>query len=312
LEFDSPHALALANISGELTQLQTDPVEGPKVLAELLLVEDRPERLTRLLRVWAGRSARAIRGGSFELALKWLEVVSSRTDLDPRLVDEAYRQVVTDEVFDIITGQDVPGRAELLEALSQTASSRVLDSLAVEEDPGRRRVLIDVVADIARVDSRSIVGGLSDPRWYVVRNLATALGKSGRRAVAEPLSRLLQHDDHRVRIEAARALLPCMGDEVVDYLLGALTDEHVRVRATVTDLLKTLNDDVVVPALEAGLRDATGSVETRVAMIEALGARGGPIPQRILAELAGSRAGYSSAARTLRSAARKALRSSDA
>ena len=312
LEFDSPHSQAMANLSAEIEQLADDPLAGPKLFAELLLVEGRQDRLARLLRVWAGKSTRAIRQRSFDLARSWLEVVSSRTDLDPRLVDEAFRQVVTDEVFDIVIGEDVPGRAELLEALSARASTRILDALAVEEEPGRRRVLVDVVAEIARVDMRSVTTGLSDSRWYVVRNLATALGKSGRRAAAEPLSRLLQHDDHRVRIEAARALLPCVGDDAIDYLLGALADEHTRVRATVSDLLKTFAEDVVVPALESGVRDVTLSVESRVAMIRALGARGGPGAQTILSEVAGSRAGLSSSARAIRSAARTALRSSNA
>ena len=312
LEFDSPHSQAMANISAEIEQLAEDPFEGSKLFAELLLVEGRQERFVRLLRVWAGRSTRAIHQRSFDLALSWLEALASRTDLDPRLVDEAYRQVVTDEVFDILTGEDSPGRAELLEALSARASTRILDALAVEEEPGRRRVLVEVVAEIARVDMRSVVEGLSDPRWYVVRNLATALGRSGRRAAAQPLSRLMDHDDHRVRIEAARALLPCLGDDAVDYLLGALADEHTRVRATVSDLLRTFPDDVAVPALESGVRDQTLSVGSRVAMIEALGARGGAGAQTILSEVAGSKAGFSSSARAIRSAARAALRSSNA
>ncbi len=306
---DSWHSQAIERIQTEVGQLEHDPLEGPRLFAELLKVEGRPDRTARLLRVWASRSTRAIREKSFGVALSWLDVVASRTDLDARLVDEAYRQVVTDEVFELVTGEDIPGRAELLEALSARASDRLFDALAVEEDPGRRRALVDLVADIARVDLGSVVEGLADPRWYVVRNLATALGKSGRRAAGEPLVQLMKHEDHRVRIEATRALIPCLGNESVDYLMVALSDEHTRVRATAAELLKTFPDEAVVPALESGLKDESLGLEARLAIIKALGIRDGSEAQEILSRIAKSKTGLSSSARALRSAARSELRS---
>ena len=188
----------------------------------------------------------------------------------------------------------------------------MIEQLAIEEDPGRRRMLIDVVTEIARVDIRSVLPGLNDPRWYVVRNVVIAFGKSGRKAAGEPISRLIQHEDHRVRIEALRALLPCLGDASVDHLISALGDEHVRVRATATDLLGTLDDEVVVPALTSAVGDETQSIDVRVAAVEALGGRGDGAARAMLEQVADSKTRFSSSARALRTAARDALRSGHA
>ncbi|NNC93573.1 MAG: HEAT repeat domain-containing protein [Acidimicrobiia bacterium] len=285
---------------------------GWVVLGDLFAIEQRPERQSRLLRIWAAKLSRAIRSEHFADGVQWLRLLDG-IEIDPRLLDEAFSQVASDETLELLTrasGEALEERDELLQELSRRAGTRVLEQLAVEEDPGRRRMLIDIVTEIARVDIRSVLPGLADPRWYVVRNIAIALGKSGRKAAGEPLSRLISHDDHRVRIEALRAVLPCLGPAAVDHLIPALGDPHVRVRAAATDLLGTIEDEAVVPALTAALSDETQSVELRVAVIEALGRRPDDMARPMLQEMANSKARFSQSARTLRTAAREALRSS--
>jgi len=314
LENDTEDAGSIESVAAEVAALNQTPREGWVVLGDLLTIEDRAERLRRLLRIWVAKLGGAIKSKDFPEAVEWLGALNG-VDVDPQLLDDAYDQMATEQVLEALTEADAPYREvrdRLLHELASRAGSRVLEQLAVEEDPGRRRMLIDIVGEMARVDLPAIVPGLSDPRWYVVRNLAIALGKSGRKAAGEPLARLAKHEDHRVRIEALRALLPCVGAVAVGQLVSALADEHIRVRGAATYLLATLDDEDVLPALREALSDVDRPVELRIAVVEALGRRADEGSRELLEDVAQSGTRLSPSARALRSAARGALRSSHA
>jgi hypothetical protein len=310
----STEAASFETISAEVAELGESAYPGWMVLDDLFAIEHRDQRIQRLLRIWVAKLGGAIKAGSLADALEWLGVVRD-LDLDTRLIDEAYGLVATDSVLGVLTdtGSEHPDlRDQLLQELSSRAGDRVLEQLATEDDPGRRHMLIDIVTEIARVDLRSVLPGLADPRWYVVRNLTIALGKSGRTSAAESLARITHHEDHRVRSEVLRALLLCLGPGAVDHLVEGLADEHERVRAAAMYLLSTLDDDPVVPALSAALRNDSWSTEARVGAIQALGRRSDHAAGEALREMADARVRFSQSARVLRSAAREALRSGHA
>jgi HEAT repeat protein len=230
-------------------------------------------------------------------------------------MNSAFTDAASDEVLAILTG-DGPDdgadqRRDLFAMLSRRAGGRVLEQLAIEEDAGRRRMLIDLVTEIARIDIRSVLPGLSDPRWFVVRNVVIALGRSARKGAGNSLVRVVDHEDHRVRIEALRALIPCLGIGALDYLVAALADDHIRVRAAASDLLGTLDEELVVPALSSALRNETLALEVRMAVIDALSSHRTESAQSALRSIAESKTRFSPSARTLRSAARDALRSTN-
>lgn len=310
LDGDGAHAGAVEALRSEIEALEVAPRVGWTVLGHLFEIEGRPNRVKRLLRIWTAKLSASIKAASFTEAVTWLDVIEGH-QIDARALDNAFNQVASNEVMALLTGEgpDKESRDKLLVELSRRSGSRVVEQLGAEEDPGRRRMLIDIVTEIARVDIRSILPGLSDPRWYVVRNLAIALGKSGRRAAGEPLAGLLEHEDHRVRIEALRALIPCLGDAAVDHLIGALADEHVRVRAAAGDLLEVVDDALAVPALSGALRNESTPLDVRIAAVEALGKRKNEDARVLLNEVADMKTRFSGSARTLRSAARDALRS---
>lgn len=314
LTADSTQDTSVKTITAEVAALAVEPRMGSTVLSDLFAIEQRNDRLQRLLRIWVAKMSGAIKSGALPAALEWLEVVKA-TYLDARLIDEAYGHLASDEILEILTTGDSDHddlRKQLLQELSHRAGDRVLQQLATEEDPARRHILIEIVTEIARVDVRSVLPGLSDPRWFVVRNIAIALGKSGRKAAADPLTQLLDHDDHRVRIEALRALLLCIGPSSVDHLVRGLGDEHERVRAAAGYLLATLDDESVLPALTSAVTNETLPVEGRVAAIVALGRLRTESANGVLTRVADSKVRFSASARALRSAARDALRSRDA
>jgi hypothetical protein len=314
LSADATHAASAETIAAEVAALDDHSRLGWAVLSDLFAIEERNERLRRMLRIWVAKMNGALKSKAFSDAIAWLDVVR-QTELDPRLVDEAYNHLASDENLKILTtgeADDSDLRDELLQELSHRAGDRVLERLAAEEDPGRRHLLVDVVTEIARVDLRSVLLGLNDPRWFVVRNLTIALGKSGRKAAAGPLADLSDHEDHRVRMEALRALLLCLGPASVDHLVAGLADDHPRVQSAAAYLLATLDDEQVIPALGAVLRDEGASIQARVAAIQALGRRSNQTGDELLREVAETRVRFSQSARALRSAARTALRSGHA
>ena len=112
------------------------------MLSDLFAIEERNDRLRRMLRIWVAKMNQALKSKAFPEAIAWLDVVR-QTELDPRLVDEAYNQLASDENLEILTtgeSGDSGLRDELLQELSHRAGDRVLERLATEEDPGRREM----------------------------------------------------------------------------------------------------------------------------------------------------------------------------
>jgi HEAT repeat protein len=150
---------------------------------------------------------------------------------------------------------------------------------------------------------------LTDSRWYVVRNLAIALGRTGRSQAAPPLKTLLGHEDHRVRIEALRALVPLIRADSVEILLEALRDSHERVRQAALALLRSSDD----PAVEAGLVAALDVPELatpeKIRLVEILAARESETAHAVLEGLA-TKVALRSSSREIRDAAKAALEGS--
>jgi hypothetical protein len=148
-------------------------------------------------------------------------------------------------------GDSVGG--ELLSTWGRPLGDKLVERLASEENPNRRRVLIDVLAMIARIDPFPLLGYIHDSRWYVVRNLAVILGRSGRSEIADRVVGMMKHEDHRVRVDALRALSPLLGSASLDYTLASLQDEHPRMRQAALSLLRGNSnpkvDKVLVEAL---------------------------------------------------------------
>ena len=66
--------------------------------------------------------------------------------------------------------------------LAPRVFDQLVERLGDTEDAQERRMLTDLLA-VSLTDVRRIEAHLNDPRWYVIRNLAIVLGRSGRSAV---------------------------------------------------------------------------------------------------------------------------------
>ncbi|NNF68316.1 MAG: hypothetical protein HKN01_00980 [Acidimicrobiia bacterium] len=290
---------------------------GLEGLRGLLEIEHRPDRFRRVVRIWTGRISLYIRRGKFRMAQ---DILVSVVDKPPYpaerqpIVAEAVDRLLSPDLIDGLVSairDEEEGKAavELLAALGATAIDTLIEHLAKEEDATKRRTLIDLVALAARTNPKPILDHIHDKRWYVVRNIATVLGKVGGSSVVGPLKVTLRHEDHRVRVEALRAAGPVMGRAYFDVIRTALGDPHERVRRAAIGLLRSSEleeaDDVLVEALGMSKLD----VDERLRVVEALKKRDTPKTVAALESVAGKVA-VGGTARQIKAAAKKALGSS--
>ena len=97
--------------------------------------------------------------------------------------------------------------AGFLLALGPGTIPALMDLYAVDESPGGRRILFDLLANFGQASVDEAVKRLRDPRSYYVRNLIMLIRWAGNKAVLSHLKPLLRHADEKVRMEAIAALL---------------------------------------------------------------------------------------------------------
>ena len=301
-------------LAAEVASLRIDELTGVEVLRVLFAVEQRPHRLRRLLRIWSGKVTGAIRALDFTTALAWIEGLEQGISHLPTRtgrLDEAFEMVATPEVVAVLTSDlsdlaDDSPRRRLLEILGRHATGRLVEVLGAEDDAGRRRALIEVLAAVARVDPAPVVAFLGDSRWFVVRNLAIALGRSGRPHAGPGLVKLTRHPEPRVRVEALRAMIPCLGRNATDHLIAALTDREERVRSTAASLLGALRGDDQWKRLRDALERDDLDTHAKLMLVRLLAQEPGDGATGALVELAESRARRGEG-RALKEAARSLL-----
>ncbi|MGH8875416.1 MAG: HEAT repeat domain-containing protein, partial [Acidimicrobiia bacterium] len=281
----------------------------------MLHVEVRDAKFQRLLRIWSGKIAAAVRRGEFRRAELWMRAATDaptyETDRSPA-VDNALQHLARSEVTATLVTFAAEASApeaavRMLEALGERSVDTLVDLLADAEDSGRRRALIEVLARVAAADPTRVLERLQDGRWYVVRNLAMVLARSGNPAARPGLEASFAHPDHRVRVEALRGLAVGKGDGGLGVLERALHDQHELVRTAAVGYLAGRGDpgseQVLIEALAAPRIDPT--LGERI--VRALGHSRSPAAREALTRYAGRRFVFSAAARHLRDAARQAL-----
>ena len=181
---------------------------GIQVLRDLLRVENRPNRIRRVLRIWESKVSTAIRGRDLAAAEAWLRGVRGDSAIPPEHAEAVDASVaalsrpalIDDLLVWMVDSDAIEDAAGLLAEWGDPVVGRVIDLMAVDDPPVNRRYMVDVLTLIGRSDSRLLTPHISDHRWFVVRNVAIALGRSGRLAMIPVLRTLLSHDDARVRV----------------------------------------------------------------------------------------------------------------
>ena len=120
-----------------------------------------------------------------------------------------------------------------LEPLADDLVNPLVRALGNEQRSGVRAMLCDLIIHLYGDRTDDLARFVSDPRWYLVRNIANILGRLRNPEAVTYLSRLVTHPDYRVRRETLNALAS-IGTEDAQAALGSFlddTDERLRLRA---------------------------------------------------------------------------------
>lgn len=94
-----------------------------------------------------------------------------------------------------------------------------------------RKIVIDALVVLGIKDIATLAKGLTDSRWYVVRNIIYILRKIGDKRAVDYLLKTVRHGDIRVKKEVIRALGELGGTGVLQTLRDCLEDPEIQVRS---------------------------------------------------------------------------------
>jgi HEAT repeat protein len=287
---------------------------GPLILARLLAVEERVDRFQRLLRTWITKINDAIGRGDVDEAVRWMEVVTRDLDVGgdrapsvrSAVAELAGPAVLESLVVSLVEKKDGDLAETVLGYLGPAAIDQLLVWMAVDDPPVPRLYLVDLLTMAGRNDVRALAVHIGDERWFVVRNVVIALGRSGRPQAVEAVRSALGHADDRVRVEVLRALSVLQGERAVPTLFEALTDRSGRVRHAVLSLLRASPSRLVVTGAVGAVEAGSVGADEAAQLVRLIAERRDDAVVPSLRQIAGMRATGRSR-RAARAAAQKAL-----
>lgn len=136
-----------------------------------------------------------------------------------------------------------------LKPLADDLVGPLVRMLAAETRGPMRAMICELLIELGggKIDLLGRV--VDDQRWYVVRNVANVLGRMHDPRAVEPLARLRQHPDYRVRREAVMALAAIGTDGAQTALAGFFNDTDERIRVRVLQSLDTAHAWTMLPHL---------------------------------------------------------------
>ncbi|HVF11884.1 MAG TPA: HEAT repeat domain-containing protein [Actinomycetota bacterium] len=235
---DAEDDIDLAELRGEGLEFASDVFEGGILtIRALFIVEEEDQDFERLVE-HAEDSIQKWVSEFPERCLALLELLTEMSTSHPDPVrrvrfDQALKRSASPELVEHFLGKDSrlgdSTSQRFISAMGPRAIPLLLAQLGGEEDQGRRKAIVEFIAVLASTDISLVLAGLSDPKWFLVRNIATILGRTKRPDAVPHLSGLLKHGDARVRREAIRAL-GSLGDTAVASLVRSLDDPQASVR----------------------------------------------------------------------------------
>jgi hypothetical protein len=157
----------------------------------------------------------------------------------------------------------------LMPRLGVTAADALFDALATAESRATRRGILDRLIRLGPELGANITARLSDPRWYVQRNLLTLLDELPRLPTGFDVMPWVIHADPRVRLEAFKIGLKSADRDAV--VTQALVDTEPRlVRLALSVLTKGVPAEAVRQVIGI-VNNRLLSLDLRVAAIRVLG-----------------------------------------
>jgi len=228
-----------------------------EILWALLGAEERPAEFLEIALSLGRLIEHAVATGEMEEASKMVDRLRGISDSKATTPSEF--QSATSQVLQRIGREDFLGRLgailgrnrdldldalkTFLAQLGPSAAPTLCDVLGKIEEAKIRRVICDALVISCKSHISILIDRLSDPRWYVVRNILYILGRIAHQGVERALGDALTHSDVRVRKEALRALGGIDSPASRAYLNSMLRDPDKDIRILVAQLLAGRKDE---------------------------------------------------------------------
>ncbi|MDA8171628.1 MAG: HEAT repeat domain-containing protein [Nitrospiraceae bacterium] len=128
--------------------------------------------------------------------------------------------------------QDPDAFDEYVRHLDKKAVPSFITILGELKTMEARRRVINALVFLGEKDIHALAKGLSDDRWYVVRNIIYIFRRIGDKRALEFLSRAAHHQDVRVRMEVLKTLGELEGQGMMSVLKESLDDPETSIRMT--------------------------------------------------------------------------------
>lgn len=221
------------------------------LLTAILASETSDALLTRLLNLFGDILTSLAREGNWKLLNTFVSLLHEAHELCPNLTDRHKAKLV--EVSGAIGHPDIINAVKAVLNESPTTGLDDLHAVLLMLDPQKAQSLCSLVADLKHKAHRMMIcevltahaqhnptlltKGLSDARWYVVRNFVYIAGKLRQERFVKSLESVGKHEDVRVRKEVVRTLRAIRPSGNAECFTSFLSDREESIRLLV---LKTL------------------------------------------------------------------------
>jgi HEAT repeat protein len=178
-------------------------------------------------------------------ALQMLRAAGAAEWSAETFVQELLQPISIASAVELLDRQDTPVVLEYI-ALARELGEPAVDwlnlVLAESQDKRHRRQISEAIADLCRVNPERLAPWISDPRWFVVRNVVQILGEIGGIAVVSLLRSAARHPDVRVRQDVVSALAGVELKHARPVLLKMLEGADARIFSAVLHQLSGERD----------------------------------------------------------------------
>lgn len=187
--------------------------------------------------------------------------------------------------------RDIRAATRYVTLIPDASIEPIVDALAEENVAANRKRLCAVLSETGRKAVHVLGTKLTDPRWYLVRNVVSVLGMMRDPAALPFLKDSLSHKDGRVRAEAVRAVGMIRDPSTAPWLVERLSDPDQTIRLAAARWLGRMHSPEAVAALCQLVETRTRSdFEVVKVAIQALGQIGDEVARPALERVASRRA----------------------
>jgi HEAT repeat protein len=296
--------------------------EAVKTFVDILANETEEEEMVDAAEALAGNLSWLVEQREFSLLRKILQdvkAIGSTAEVGRAEVVNRLLKRLTEGPFlgglltAIWEGRATPVEEEIRACMAVLAGELVgplVKMLGAEPRAGMRAMLCELIAHIGPNHVDVLGTFITDPRWYLIRNIADIFGRMRIPQGVVYLAQLVQHWDSRVRTQTVDALVRIGTEDAQVLICKFLDDPEEKVRLRALRSLSGRGMQVAMPTLLALLemRDPFNRLfELREAGIEAVARLGARDALPILQNLARARIVFGRRGHKLRRLARMAI-----